>query len=1414
MKKSSTLIRWGVFVAVLLLRQLALAQNQIVVSNVQGEPFCTGTTMNVTFASGGTTTGKFPDACAGQTFNYTAYIGTFPTGGPITGTQQVQTGSGTFSNTVNTTNPRIASTNFSFTIPATITPAANNYRVQVIVSAACLATPSADECNNNLTIRPAPTLSSVALSGSTCEGLNSTVTLNGLVPSSGANNLSVAYTIDGNPGTASPATTASTAAGAGTFLLYNDLANNGKTLAITGITQNYTANPAGTCATTFSTGNTVALTVNSTPTITLVSSSISGCQGSTAPLAYSGVTGTPNRYLIDFDATAEAAGFVDIPNTTTLPVSPINISVASTIAPATYNATVSVRRTSSGNCTSAGVPITIAVNANPSAGTINGPTAVCVGSTISLSSTGDAGGTWSSSDQTKATVDANGVVTGVAGGSVTITYTVTNANNCTNSASTSVTVNAKPTIALAAVATQCEYQTANLSATSGFSAYSWSYTTSNNAPTSGLFDSNPTDPSVVYTSSSNTVSFLPNDNGTYSVTVAVTDGLGCTNQAVRTFVSRAKPSISITFNPVSSPVRTYCANEVITLMGSGSHSSYEWSIDSPTKGVFSSSGASPNTSNNLTFGDNTTTLSITATVTLSATASNSCSNFVTTTIRIKPRPVVSIAPSSPTTCAGQPITLTATGGSSYSWGSSGIFTSTTNQITLTGANAAGGYSVSVTATNTSSCSSSATATVSVKTSPMVSLSNTDICADAQELFVPTVSNDVTGYVWFTNAGLFNNTQAANPTLTAGSNPGVYGASVTVINANDCSATATASVTVNELPTVTVDNEEVCSGGTVVLSATVGGGSTLPIAAPASETFAWTSAAGTFSPQSATPTLTATAAPGVYTVTLSYTNSNGCTASATASVTVNARPVLSTASVTVTVASCANATNGAIAITPTGGDGNYSYSWTRNGTPSFNPGSTNNPTNLAPGTYNVTVTDGNGCTAVRNGIVVGIDPNINLVPSIVNLTCNGDNSGSISLTVNGIIPSGYSWTRNGSPYSGGNPISGLSAGTYNVTVTNGTCNVTGSYQVTQPAVLGAELSLTKLACAGNNGIISLTISGGTGPKAYGFSGPTPISNGSVSNGSYSFSALAAGTYNVTVTDVNSCETYASVVVPSSGSTPLSINFPGGVCNGQSFQLSTNYTSFPGVRYRWAGPSGFSSTSATPTVSLGTATSGVYSVSATITGCTAIVTAVNTATTLGLPNVGNVTVVGRTFNSTTNTYTVCRNAPFTFSLVGASGNNYVWRGPTGSGFSTTTASPTVVVPNATSAQQGQYTVSARFGGCTQFNHKVINIQVVSCATRIATGDFDAESSGIVLKVSPNPVSNTAVVEVALQNPSAIQLKVMQSGSGQTEYSTERKEIQQTHRLEVDMSRMAVGQYLFVVESADGIKTEKVVKVAKIE
>jgi hypothetical protein len=88
------------------------------------------------------------------------------------------------------------------------------------------------------------------------------------------------------------------------------------------------------------------------------------CAGSSSTnLNYTTTTGSPDEYSIDFDATAEAQGFVDVVNAA-LPASPITITIPALGAAGNYNAVVTVRN-SSASCPSSSVPITITLLANP-----------------------------------------------------------------------------------------------------------------------------------------------------------------------------------------------------------------------------------------------------------------------------------------------------------------------------------------------------------------------------------------------------------------------------------------------------------------------------------------------------------------------------------------------------------------------------------------------------------------------------------------------------------------------------------------------------------------------------------------------------------------------------------------------------------------------------------------------------------------------------------------------------------------------------------------------------------------------------------------------------------------------------------------------------------------------------------------
>jgi PKD repeat protein len=160
----------------------------------------------------------------------------------------------------------------------------------------------------------------------------------------------------------------------------------------------------------------------------------------------------------------------------------------------------------------------ITIKANPTVTALTGPSAVCTGATITLSST-TAGGVWSSSVPDIASVNTSGVVTGLMNGSTEIIYTVTN-NGCSTSVIKFITVNTTPNVTVTSPAI-CSGKTAQPIA-GGATTYSW---------TGGLAAiSNPTTPILTTTT-------------TYTVTG--TTGT-CSKTAVATVTVNALPNVTVT----------------------------------------------------------------------------------------------------------------------------------------------------------------------------------------------------------------------------------------------------------------------------------------------------------------------------------------------------------------------------------------------------------------------------------------------------------------------------------------------------------------------------------------------------------------------------------------------------------------------------------------------------------------------------------------------------------------------------------------------------------------------------------------------------------------------------------------------------------------------------------------------------
>jgi hypothetical protein len=526
--------------------------------------------------------------------------------------------------------------------------------------------------------------------------------------------------------------------------------------------------------------------------------------------------------------------------------------------------TITYTFTNGNGCTNS---CTFQITVNPlpvvSAGSY-GP--VCInGAAITLGGT-PVGGTWSGTG-----VSGNSFNPAV--GTQTITYTFTNGNGCTNSATTTVTVNPLPVVSAGSYGPVC-IDAADITLSGTPSGGTWSGT--------GV-SGNSFDPSV----------------GTQTITYTFTNGNGCTNSAATTVTVNPLPVVSAgSYGPV-------CIDAAdITLSGT------------PSGGSWSGTGVS---------GTNFDPGVGTQTITYTFTNGNGCTNSATTTVTVNPLPVVSAGSYGPLCINGAAITLggTPAGGT---WSGTGV---TGNSFDP----GVGTQTLTYTYSDGNGCTSSATTTVTVNEAPVVIAgSYGPVCIDAADItlsgtpsggswsgtgvsgtnFDPGVGTQTLTYTFTDGNGCTNSattTVTVNPlpvvsagsygplcidgaAVTLGGTPeggtwsgtGVSGNSFdpsvgtqtityTFTNGNGCTNSATTTVTVNPLPVVSAGSYgPLCINGAAI---TLGG-------TPAGGTWSGTGVTGnSFDPGVGTQTLTYT-----------YSDGNGCTSSATTTVTVNEAPVVS------------------------------------------------------------------------------------------------------------------------------------------------------------------------------------------------------------------------------------------------------------------------------------------------------------------------------------------------------------------------------------------------------------------------------------------------------------------------------------------------------------------------------------------
>ncbi len=219
--------------------------------------------------------------------------------------------------------------------------------------------------------------------------------------------------------------------------------------------------------------------------------------------------------------------------------------------------------------------------------------------------------------------------------------------------------------------------------------------------------------------------------------------------------------------------------------------------------------------------------------------------------------------------------------------------------------------------------------------------------------------------------------------------------------------------------------------------------------------------------------------------------------------------------------CNGANTGSATVTYSGGSAPYSFLW--------NPSAqiTQTATNLSPGNYTVTVTDGNGCT--KNASVTLNEPPTApavVIGSSTNVSCNGGSDGLATASASGGLGSyTYLWTPTAQSTV---TASNLTAGVYTVRITDSNgCTAQQGVSITQPAVLNASvLSFQNVSCRNNaNGSINVIVGGGNAPYTHHWS------NGATTA---SITGLAAATYVDTVRDSKGCATLLSHTITQPGS----------------------------------------------------------------------------------------------------------------------------------------------------------------------------------------------------------------------------------------------------------------------------------------
>jgi PKD repeat protein len=728
---------------------------------------------------------------------------------------------------------------------------------------------------------------------------------------------------------------------------------------------------------------------------------------------------------------------------------------------------------------------------------------VCISSpAFTLTQGSPAGGTYSGTG-----VSGTIFTPSVAGvGTHWLTYTVSNANNCSDTAMQSVTVHANPTVSFSGLpASMCQTDAA---------------VTLSGSPVGGVFSGT----GIV---SGNQFDPQTAGVGSHSIQYAYTDANNCSDSTAQTVVVNANPVANAGQDTTINFLTTAQLNA--STISSGTFN-FAWS---PANLVVNSSSAS------------TSTTPLTASQQYSVLITNtatSCSDSDQVLITVVGGPLtVQTTSSSDSICVGDSVQLlaTASGGTgtyTYSWSSIPSGFSSTLMNPVVSPTVSTNYIVVV---------SSAifmvidTIHITVVPAPTVSLSQfSDLCADSDSLILTggmPAGGTYSGY-GVTN-GVFYPDVAGT---------GTHSITYTYANTNGCSASATQNLTVNALPTVSLGALPSVCGTSAPIILTQG--------SPYGGTYSGNGVSGnTFDPS--------VAGTGTHNIVYSFTDANQCSNSDTNSIIVASSPIAD-AGVDQTISTGGTAT---LVGSVSGGSGNYTYAWTpANLVTSPNTATTNTTPLTATTLFTMNVSDTqtqcNDSDAVLVKVTGGpLGAAIHIVKPII---CYGDSSQLIALPTGGTGNYTYSWSSSPGNFTStlANPVVHPTVTTaYILTLSDGVDTVTASSQFVIVDLLPvSSLPEDTFMCQLSN--LSLDAGGGYAQYVW--------SDGSTQQTTLVVGPnlpLGITNYYVTITNTQGCSVTDSIAVDVKPVPQVSLGPDVNLCVGTSIQLDAG-SGF--TKYYWS------------------------------------------------------------------------------------------------------------------------------------------------------------------------------------------------------------------------------------------------------